>query len=86
MIKFLQKNLKYSDIAIENKIIGKVFVSFVIDEKGKPVNIAIMRSLGFGMDEEVIRVVSMMPVWTPGRYHNREVKTALILPVSFNLK
>lgn len=86
MMKFLKKNLKFTSLAIENGISGKVYVSFVIDENGKPVEISIMRSLGFGMDEEVARVVGMMPIWSPGRFHGHEVKTALILPVSFNLK
>lgn len=86
MMKFLKKNLKFTALAFDNGISGKVYVSFVIDEKGKPVEISIMRSLGYGMDEEVVRVVGMMPIWTPGRFHGREVKTALVLPVSFNLK
>lgn len=86
MMKFLKRNLKFTSRAIENEVSGKVYVSFVIDENGKPVEISIMRSLGFGMDEEVVRVVGMMPIWTPGRFHGRDVKTALILPVSFSLK
>jgi protein TonB len=86
MMKFLKQNLKFTSLAFENEISGKVYVSFVIDEKGRPVEISILKSLGYGMDEEVVRVVGMMPIWTPGRFHGHEVKTALILPVSFNLK
>ncbi|CAN5498655.1 hypothetical protein BH11BAC1_BH11BAC1_15860 [soil metagenome] len=86
LIKFMAKNTRYPAVARENNITGRVYVCFVINEKGKTENIKIMRSLGSETDEEVLRVIGIMPDWKPGQYHNQNVKTALVMPVSFSLK
>jgi protein TonB len=86
MLKYLSKYIRYPDTAREYSITGRVYVSFVIDENGKVTEIKIMRGLGYGTEEEVVRVVGKMPDWTPGKYNGRSVKTAFIMPVLFSLK
>ena len=56
-----------------------------LSQKGEVGAIKIIHSLGYGLDEEVERVLDMMPVWKPGYYHGNPVSTVLNLPVSFNL-
>jgi protein TonB len=65
MLTFLKRHLRYPKDAHENNITGRVYVSFVIDENGKVSEIQIMRGLGYGTEDEVTRVVSKMPDWTP---------------------
>lgn len=86
MIRFLVDNLHYPSDARKIGITGKIFVSFVIDEEGNTISISILKGLGYGMDEEVERVIRLMPKWSPGRYRNQFVQTAFIMPVSFTLK
>ena len=86
MLKFLSRNLRYPMAAKRETITGHVYVSFVINEDGKAEDIRIIRSLGYGTDEEVTRVVGIMPEWKPGQYKGRKVKTAFVLPVNFALK
>lgn len=86
MMKFLKKNLHYTEDGRTYRAQGRVYVSFIVDEKGAIINASIMRGVGFGLDEEVLRVIGLMPGWIPGKYHNEAVKTALVLPVVFSLE
>jgi protein TonB len=51
--KFLQYNIRYPAKAFENKIQGKVFVSFVIEKDGSLTDIKVVRALGSGCDERL---------------------------------
>lgn len=58
--KFIQDNLKYPSEALENKIEGAVSAKYDVDSLGKVRNIEITESLGYGCDEEVIRLISLL--------------------------
>ena len=83
--KFLIKNIKYPVQAKEDNIQGTVYVSFVVSSLGEINNIKILRGIGFGCDEEAIRVVKKMPIWKPGKQNGKEVSVIFNLPVNFNL-
>jgi protein TonB len=85
-MKFLQKNLHFPAIARENGISGRIFVSFIVNEKGEITDVLIKHSAEQSLDTEVVRVVNIMPKWSPGIYHGTAVKTAFVLPVTFALK
>ena len=82
---FLIKNTHYNSIAREAGVTGKVHASFIVNSKGEVEAIKIIRSLGYGLDEEVLRVLSIMPKWEPGLYQGKAVSTILNIPVSFSL-
>lgn len=85
MAKFIRANLNYPDSAIKYGIQGKVMVEFVIDEEGQIINPRIVKGMGWGCDEEVLRVVRMMPRWNPGKQKEKPVKVRFVLPVRFQL-
>jgi protein TonB len=85
MMSFFQKNIHYNDVARRAKASGKVVASFVINAKGEVEAIKILHSLGYGLDDEVIRVLSMMPAWEPGYYQGKPVSTILNIPVAFRV-
>ncbi|HRN98317.1 MAG TPA: energy transducer TonB [Flavobacterium sp.] len=63
---------------------GKVFASFVIEKDGTLSDIKILRdNAGFGMADEVIRVLKMSPKWTPGVQNGKPVRVQYSIPVSF---
>lgn len=86
MYEFISKNIRYPAKAVDANISGKVYVNFVIDKKGNVTNVNVIRGIGYGCDEEVIRVISLMPVWTPGKQKGRKVKVSFNIPINFNLK
>ena len=85
--KFLEDNLVYPEDAIENGIEGTVFVDLMVDEKGSIVQANIdSKRIGYGLENEVLRVVKLMPAWSPGEYNQQSVKTKFTLPVVFDLQ
>ncbi len=57
---FVVSNLKYPQQALEAKIEGPVEVSYDVDGLGRTFNIKITTSLGYGCDEEVIRLIKLL--------------------------
>lgn len=85
MQKYIQKHLKYPPEAIRADIEGKVYVQFRISEKGRIDNLNILKSIGFGCDEEDLRIVKTMRKWTPAINNNIFVSSLYIVPVIFKL-
>ena len=64
----MQKNLKKTKKAIENQIVGVVEVEFEVNKKGELSDFKITKSLGYGCDEEAIRLIKDGPKWLPKTY------------------
>lgn len=82
LIKYMGANIKYPK---ESKKEGTVYVSFVVDEKGKITNAEITKSVVDVLDKEALRVVKNMPNWKPGKDKGKNVKVKMTLPISFKL-
>lgn len=83
---FIAVNLRYPAEARQSNKEGTVHSSFIIEADGSVSNVQILRKIGYGCDEEVERVVGMMPKWKPGVKNNKNVRVQMHLPVSFSLK
>ncbi len=87
MIEFILSNIHYPPVALENNIAGKVYVKFTVDKEGKIQNPELLRGIGGGCDEEAIRILKMMPDWTPGKQNGNKVKVGgIVLHIDFTLK
>ncbi len=85
LYKYLTRYIHYPVVARENQVEGTVYASFVIGVDGKINKINIIRDPGAGMGEEVIRIITKMPDWSPGKYKGNAVKTIYCVPVRFSL-
>lgn len=86
MYEFIIKNLRYPEIARENDIQGRVFVSFVVTKDGSLDKVKILRGIGYGCDEEAMRVILRMPNWKPGTQRGKAVAVSYTLPFNFKLQ
>lgn len=86
LYQFVSKNVKYPVIASEYGKQGSVYVKFVVDEKGKVCNLSLLNNAGYGMDEEALRVVGMIPNFkSPATVKGQPVKVYYQLPIKFKL-
>lgn len=85
-LEFLQKNIKYPQMAREAGIQGTVYVNFVVEKDGSITQVKILRGIGGGCDEEAMRVTKMMPKWSPGEQRGRPVRTSFRMPIKFTLQ
>ena len=83
LMQFVAQNLDYPEQAIKDKVEGNVFVEFTITAQGKVENAKILRSLSPECDAEVLRVVALMPQWTPARKNGQPVDAHFVMPISF---
>jgi len=82
---FLAMNVKYPKQAIQNKIHGKVYVNFVVDELGDVTNVKIIKGASWILEDEALRVIKLMPKWEPGRMEGKAVKVSYTVPINFNM-
>ena len=84
---FFEKNIQYPQEASDNGVEGKVNISFTVDEKGKMASPKVTSpKIGYGVEEEALRVFNKMPMWKPGSLKGKNVKTRYNLPVRFQLE
>jgi len=84
---YVNTNIEYQQPAIDNNTEGTVDVQFVIDENGSVSNAKVIgKELGSGLDDEAVRVISNMPKWTPGKVKGKNVKTRLVLPITYKIE
>lgn len=82
---YLRQNLRYPEAAVKAKVDGRVFVSFIVAYDGHLRDVNVLKGLGYGTNEEAIRLVQTMPAWTPGRQSGRFVNVKYNLVIPFDL-
>lgn len=82
--KFLAENIKYPTPAIDNEIQGNVYLSFTVEKDGSLTDIKVERKLGFGTDEEAIRVMKLTRRWNPGMQNGKPVRVKYNVPIKFS--
>lgn len=85
LMQFLQKNIKYPQIAKENGISGVVYVSFIVDKAGKVTEVKVVRGVDTYLDKEAVRVVSALSGYSPGKQRGKPVPVQFTLPIRFQL-
>ena len=83
---FIERNLVYPQLAKDQKIEGKVYVTFIVEKDGSISNVKVLRDIGGGCGAEATRVVMKMPKWKPGRQRGKAVRVQYNLPIEFKLK
>lgn len=82
---YLKNRLRYPDRARENLIEGKVRLKLTISSNGEVSDVKVKKSLGFGCDEEAIRLIREGPDWLP-QVKNGDTKNSTVsIEVEFAL-
>ena len=85
LMKWLNKNITYPSLS-HASIQGRVICRFVVEKDGLITNIEITKSVHQSLDREVVRLVKLMPKWSPAIKDKKIVRCYFILPVSFVLR
>ena len=86
LLKFIAQSIKYPTDAQEAGVQGRVICSFVVDKKGNIVEPKSIRGIDPSLDAEALRVIGMMPRWTPGRQDGKAVRVLYTVPITFRLQ
>jgi periplasmic protein TonB len=85
MRAFLSKNMQYPAPATRSGTQGRVIVQFLVERDGSIAQAKVLKGIGFGCDEEALRVINKMPKWTPGSNNGQKVRVFYTLPILFQL-
>lgn len=85
LLKFIYSNIQYPSFARENAAEGMVVVSFTVMEDGSIADVYAIRGICEPLEKECIRLVNMMPQWSPGRQNGDAVRVKYNLPIRFKL-
>ncbi len=88
MMKYIQKNIQYPQMAKEAGLSGKCFLKFVVNGNGNITDVQVLKGVPGCQecDKEAIRVVKSMPNWKAGKQNGRSVSVFFNLPINFQLK
>lgn len=83
--KFIAENIQYPSAALNQRLQGRVVVSFTVDHEGFVKDMEVLKGIGGGCELEALRVVSLMPNWKPGKQSGKNVAVKYVLPIKFAL-
>ena len=87
MMENIFRNIRYPGEARDNGVSGKVIISFIVGKDGKTCNHKVAKGIGYGCDEEALRVVREIPDnWSPGLLNGEAVSVQFIMPVQFKIQ
>jgi len=83
LVNFIQSNIVYPEIARQINIKGSVFLEFIITKEGKVEGGTVIRGIEESLDNEALRVVSILPDFVPGKIKGEAVNCYYTVPVKF---
>ena len=86
LYKYLAENIKYPVMAKNNKVEGRVYITFVIEKDGTVSDAKVLRSVNEELDAEALRVINAMPKWKPGMQQGVPVRVQYNIPITFKLQ
>ena len=79
-------SIRYPVDALRNRKGGEVLISVIINTEGQMIEEQVAKGLGYGLDEESLRVIkSIEGEWVPGKVNGKPVNTKLLIPVRFSV-
>jgi TonB family protein len=85
LYKFIGRELKYPPEEQQNGVQGRVTLQFVIDADGSVKNVKTLRGVTSALDAEAVRVIKLLPKWTPGESQGKPVAVKYVMPIVFSI-
>ena len=85
MMKFISDNLSLPDSVIDSALGKKIFLKMVIDTTGERSQIIVLKGINKTVDNEILRIFSIMPEWVPGIKEGKKISEEFVLPIKFGV-
>ena len=85
LYNYLSKNILYPEEALIAGIQGRVHCSFIVEKDGSISHVKVVKNYTKELDDEAVRVLSLMPKWTPGKIDGKYVRVRHIVVVTFRI-
>jgi periplasmic protein TonB len=81
--EWVQRRTNYPQEAIEKKIRGTVFLTFIVEPDGAVSNVNVVKGVDPLIDNEAIKSIQASPKWSPGLQRGQPVRVRYLMPLSF---
>jgi protein TonB len=85
LVKYIYQNTQYPLTALNQRIQGKVWCSFIINRDGSVSDVKVEQGVYSFLDEEAVRVLKAMPAWQAGQIGGKPVRVKIYVPIVFKL-
>lgn len=82
--RYFRENLQYPEVALKNRVEGKVLIVYTIDFDGSVKGAKVLKGIGYQCDEEALRLVNGLK-FAPQNNHGLKVSTSQKIKVEFKL-
>jgi protein TonB len=86
LLNFIASKLKYPIMSMVNKEQGTVYIVVTVDSLGRSKKVELLKGASKGLNEESLRIVSMIQNWFPKITDGKAVESKITIPVKFTLK
>jgi protein TonB len=81
--EWVGKRTNYPAEAMEKKIRGTVFLTFIVEKDGSVSNVTVLKGVDPLLDEEAVKAISDSPKWSPGLQRGQPVRVRFQIPLTF---
>jgi len=81
--EWVQKRTNYPQEALDRKIQGRVFLTFVVETDGSVSSVTVVRGVDPMIDSEAVRAIQGSPNWTPGLQRGQPVRVRYSMWLAF---
>jgi protein TonB len=83
--EWIQKRVVYPQEAQDNRIHGKVYLTFVVERDGSVSNVNIIKSIDKLLDDAAKKAIESSPKWSPGLQRGRPVRVRFSIYLNFQI-
>ena len=81
--EWVQRRTTYPQEAIDAKIQGKVFLTFIVEQDGSVTNVTVVKGVAPIIDNEAVSAIQSSPKWSPGLQRGQAVRVRFALWLNF---
>ncbi|HOF21765.1 MAG TPA: energy transducer TonB [Bacteroidales bacterium] len=81
--EWVQKRTNYPQEALDKKIQGRIFLTFIVEADGAVSNVTVVKGVDPLIDDEAVKAIAASPKWTPGLQRGQPVRVRYSLWLSF---
>jgi len=86
MYQFIYSKMNFKKIFEDGDVQGFIKIEFIVGKDGSLSNIKVIKSLDQYCDNDAVRVVKLMPKWSPGEINGQKVRTKKQISIKIKLE
>lgn len=83
--EWVQKRTTYPQLAIDNRIQGKVLLTFIVEPDGSLSNVTVLKGVDPLIDNEAVKAIESSPKWSPGYQRGKPVRVRYSMWLNFQI-